>query len=149
MIGQSFLQLFSPSYSLIAFSLVSTSVGPSARPASEASVLSTPMPLRRSWLWRGSSHWSCVLPFCERRQRKSACCRLCFAYQSVVDGLATCLVQIEGDSSPGIYFLSHCPSPSISAGLPTSLLSHPAIHPTSLCPFASRYPRSSFLWFFP
>lgn len=61
------------------------------------------------------------------------------------------LAQIEGSSSTGNYFLSHRPSLSIGPGLPTSLLAHPAINPTSLCPFASRHPHSSFLflWLFP
>ena len=73
MVGQSPLQFFLPSSSFHALSLVSPAASLSARPGSEASLLSTPMPLRQKRLWWGSSHWSCVLPFCERRQGKSAC----------------------------------------------------------------------------
>lgn len=144
LVGQSPLQLFSSSSSFPALSLVSTGAHLSAWPRSEASLLSTPMPLRWRGLWWESSHWSCVPPLCERRQRKKCLLPACFACQLVEDYLVTCLVRIEGN--PGNYLLSHCPSLSISTDL-----SHPAIDPTSLCPFASRYPYSSFLylWFFP
>jgi len=45
--------------------------------------------------------------------------------------------------------LSHCPSLSINAVIPTSPLLQPAINPTSLYPFASRHFYFLFLWFFP
>lgn len=139
-----------PASSFPALSLASTVAHLSAWPRSEASLLSSPTPLRWRRLWWELSYWSCVLPFCERRQRKKFLLPACFACQPVEDSLVTCLVQTDG--SPGNYFLNYRLSLSNSTGLfylSTSLLSHPAIDPPSLCPFATRYPSFLCLWFFP
>lgn len=84
-----------PASSFPALSLASTVAHLSAWPRSEASLLSTPMPLRCRRLWWELSYRSCVLPFCERRQRKKCLLPACFACQSVEDSLVTCLVQTK------------------------------------------------------
>lgn len=83
------------------------------------------------------------------REKVLAASLFCISISSERSGHLVC--ANSGGILPLAFFLAHFLSLCISAGRPTSLPPHPAIHPTLLCPFASRYLHSSFLfpWFFP